>query len=127
MSKTTNSHTVRYCSLFLQYIARFDMLFCVSRRIYNRQLIINGKSFTQVVIDPHYEEKHADSVNDEVIIGLVMQLDGKTFKPTDIDEDGYQYFVNDRLEHEGKLYKLIWLIHDEQVYVGVVNAYRRSM
>jgi hypothetical protein len=88
--------------------------------------MINGKSFTQVVIDPHYEEKHAESVNDEIIIGLVMQLDGKTFKPTDIDEDGYQYFVNDRLEHEGKLYKLIWLIHDEQVYVGIVNAYRRN-
>jgi hypothetical protein len=99
--------------------------FHVSRRIYNRQLRINGKSFTEVVIDPHYEEKHASSVNDEVIIGLVMQLDGKTFQPTDIDEDGYQYFVNDHLEYEGKFYKLIWLIHDEQIYVGVVNAYRR--
>lgn len=54
--------------------------------------MINGKSFTQVVIDPHYEERHADSVNDEVILGLVIQLDGRTFKPTDIDEDGLSVF-----------------------------------
>lgn len=78
-----------------------------------------------MVIDPHYEEKHAGSVNDEVILELVMQLNGKTFSPTDTDEDGYKYFVNDHMEHDGKFYKLIWLIHNEQVYVGIVNAYRR--
>lgn len=98
----------------------------MSRRVYNRNLVINGSGFTQVVIDSHYEEKRADSINDEIILGLVMQLCGRTFIPNDIDSDGYQYFVNDHLEYMGKLYKLIWLIHLEQVYVGVVNAYRRQ-
>lgn len=78
------------------------------------------------MIDPHYEEKHGESVSDDIILKLVKLLDGKSFKPVDVDEDGFQYFVNDRLEVEERLYKLIWLLHDKELFVGIVNAYRRK-
>ncbi len=96
----------------------------MSRRIYKKELIINGRRLNKVVIDPHYEEKHADSITDEIILDLVSHLNGKKFEPTDIDE-GYEYFVNDYLESEGKLYKLIWLLKDDKLYIGIVNTYRR--
>lgn len=96
----------------------------VSRRIYNKNLTINGRQLNRIVIDPHYEEKHAGSVTDEVILELVSQLNGRMFKPVDVD-DGFQYFVNDHLEYGGKFYKLIWLLEGEEVYIGIVNTYRR--
>ncbi len=97
----------------------------MSRREYPLKLNINGRVLEKVVIDPHYEEKHADSVTDETILALVRQLDGRIFGAIDKDENGYLYFVNDRMEQDGRFYKLIWLLHDNELFVGVVNAYRR--
>lgn len=97
----------------------------MSRRIYPLKLTINSQQLEQVVVDPHYEGKHSDSITDEIILSLVKQLDGKTFVPIDRDEQGFQYFVNDRLELDGKFYKLIWMLHNEELFVGIVNTYRR--
>jgi len=77
-----------------------------------------------VIIDPHYEEKHADSVSDEIILELVKTLDGQEIEADDEDPP-FTYFTTDKIELNGKSYKLIWLLEDEQIYIGVVNAYRR--
>ena len=97
----------------------------MSRRTYVVSLNINGRALTTVVIDPHYEENHFSSITDAIILCLVKELDGQTFKPTTVDTEGFEYYVNDRIKHNDKLYKPIWLLHEEELFVGIINAYRR--
>ena len=78
-----------------------------------------------MIIDPHYEVEHSDSITDQIILSLVGHLDGKDFEPVDRDSP-YEYFVEDKILLDGKLYKLVWLLEDHQIYIGVVNAYRRD-
>jgi hypothetical protein len=40
---------------------------------------INERRLKSVVIDPPYEEKHSDSVDDQIILQLVGLLNGKIF------------------------------------------------
>lgn len=96
----------------------------MKRREYEVGIVVNEKRISKVVIDSHYEEKHAESISDEVILKLVRDLDGREFEPEDEDPP-YAYFTTDKMELNGKLYKLVWLLEDEQIYIGVVNAYRR--
>lgn len=51
------------------------------RRDYQISITVNKRAVTRVVIDPHYEIKHADSVDDEIVLSLVNMLDGKIFTP----------------------------------------------
>ena len=76
------------------------------------------------MIDPHYELKHADSISDELIVELVKKLDGLE-QEADDEDPPFSYFTSDKIELNGKFYKLIWLLEDNQIYIGVVNAYRR--
>ena len=94
------------------------------RRDYKISITINSRAITRVVIDPHYELKHGDSVDDEVILSLVQMLDGKTFAP-EAENDGFQYFKTDPLALDGVNYRLIWLLEENEIYIGVVNAFRR--
>jgi len=77
-----------------------------------------------VVIDPHFEAKHANSITDEIILDLVKQLDGKIILPDEVTPP-YSYFKQDRMELNGKFYRLIWLVEENEIYIGVVNAHRR--
>lgn len=114
-----------YRQLILQYIARFATVVEMPRRVYPAKITINGRILERIIIDPHYEEKHGSSVTDEIIIELVELLNKKSFIPVDMDEEGFQYFVNDRMELAGKFYKLVWLLHEQELLIGIVNAYRR--
>lgn len=96
----------------------------MSRREYSISITVNEILISKVIIDPHYEEKHAKSINDEIILELVKTLDGKLFDPDD-EKVPYSYYVTDKIEYAGKLYKLVWLLEDHEIYIGVINAYRR--
>jgi hypothetical protein len=96
----------------------------VSRREYDITIFVNGQMISKVIIDPHYELKHSESINDEIILALVKALNGTEAEPETTDES-FSYFVNDGIEYQGKTYKLVWLMEDHQIYIGVVNAYRR--
>ena len=97
----------------------------MARRTYPISLTINQRDIHSVIIDEHYEEKHSDTTNDELILNLVSQLDQKYFEPIDIKEP-YSFFVLDQLEYQSKYYKLIWLLERDEMYIGVINAYRRT-
>ena len=97
----------------------------MDRREYDISITVNGRKITKLVIDPHYELKHSDSVSDNVILDLVKLLDGGTF-PLQERREPFEYFVTDGLKLNEKLYKLVWLLEDNELYIGVVNAYRRK-
>ena len=75
-----------------------------------------------MIIDSHYEAKHGDSIDDQLILRLVKKLDGRLELPVEQDSE-FNYFAT-LLELDGKQYRLIWLLEEEAIYVGVINAYR---
>lgn len=94
------------------------------RRSYPIQITVNGRNIVEVVIDPHYETKHSGSIDDRLILDLVKVLDGKFYR-AEMAKGGFQYFVADPLEVQGATYRLVWLLEDDKIYIGVVNAFRR--
>lgn len=97
----------------------------MKRREYSLKIAVNGRIITKVVIDPHYEVHHSKSINDELILELVKLLDHGTFPVQDRDEE-FEYFVTDNLVLNDKKYKLVWLLEDNKLYIGVVNTHRRK-
>lgn len=97
----------------------------MSRREYPLKIVVNEISIQKVVIDPHYEEKHPD-ISDQVVLDLVRQLDGGEYEPEKVMPSGFSYFVEEALKLENKTYRLIWLLKDDEVFIGVVNCYRRD-
>lgn len=94
------------------------------RRSYKVALTVNDRRINEVVIDPHFEEKHAESISDDLILALVQKLNGGIFLP-DVRDGEFQYFKTEPLELAGKRYRLIWLLRQDCMYIGVVNAFRR--
>ncbi len=107
----------------------FDIFIKMSklRRHYKIKVVINGITFNEVIIDPHFEKNHSESINDEIILDLIKWLgeSGTTYET--VGEKGhYSFFVTDGIKLRDKYYKLIWMTEEDQLYIGVVNAYRRS-
>ncbi len=95
----------------------------MKRREYKVNIEFNDVRITKVIIDSHYEEKHSSSVNDKIILQLVQKIDGLALFP-DAVKPPYSYFSQE-IRLDGKLYKMVWLVEDHQIYIGIVNTYRR--
>ena len=87
-------------------------------------MVVNGVVIKKVIIDPHYEERHGDTISDEIILQLVRTLDGEEHLPDKVSPP-YSYFKKERIRLEDKFYRLVWLLEEDEIFVGVINAYRR--
>ncbi len=83
---------------------------------------MNGIRVSEVIIDSHYEEKHSSYMSDALILKLVIELDGRRELP-DSKVGRFSYFAT-LIEDGQKQYRLIWLLEDHSIYIGVVNTYR---
>jgi hypothetical protein len=102
----------------------FGIIISAMRRSFKIDIVVNNQRIKQVVIDPHYELNHAGSISDALIVELVSLLDGGEFIPEAITKD-FEYFATEEILNEKK-YRLVWLLEKNQIYIGVVNAYRRK-
>ena len=113
----------RFLPCLLRNYATIDILTNMSRReIIITPILVNRITVSKVVIDSHYEEKHSDYMDDGLIVDLVKKLDGRIETPQEVDEE-YSYFAT-LVNYEQKQYRLIWLLEDGAIYIGVLNAYR---
>ncbi|MBI1860035.1 MAG: hypothetical protein HYR96_03835 [Deltaproteobacteria bacterium] len=87
-------------------------------------LTVNGRLITEVIIDSHYEQNHPD-MNDPLILELVKKLNGNEYKPGEVDEE-WEFYAVDRLDHDGKQYRLVWCMKEHSLFIGVINAFRRG-
>lgn len=92
------------------------------RELKIRAITINGRRISKIVVDPHLD-KHSD-ITDDVILDLVRELDGAEQRPDDI-KSPFEYFVS-RVEIYEKQYRLVWLLEDNQLYIGIVTAFREK-
>ena len=97
----------------------------MNRRTYKiNPITVNEEIYNEVVIDSHYELKHSDHISDELILSLVVLLDGAEQLPEDT-KGPFNYYAT-IIELKNKTYRLVWLLEDGKLYIGVVNAFRDS-
>ena len=96
------------------------------RREYALRLTIYGRALNRVMIDAHYELKHSEVMNDPVILDLVRGLNGKTYEHESVTSEGWEIHVNDPLYLGQQPYRLVWCLHPDESYIGIINAFRRS-
>ncbi len=93
------------------------------RRKYKiKAILVNGLLISEVIISSHYEENHLNHINDNLILKLVNELDGRREIPV-AEKESYSYFVT-LVEYSDKPYKLVWLLEAGAIYIGIVNAHR---
>lgn len=106
-------------------MATSGIVFNMKRSEYEISITVNGLKIERVIIDPHYKERHSSVINDELILKLVKTLDGEYYDFVD-EKLPFRYFVKDDVELDDKFYRLVWLIEEGELYIGIVNAFRSS-
>jgi hypothetical protein len=93
-------------------------------RVHKVRVFFDFKHFDEVWIDPHYEVSHSESITDELILELVQILTDEFGEPIS-KVTGFRYYKVDVM-YQQKLYRLILVRPDDDRYIGVRTAYRRS-
>ncbi len=93
-------------------------------RVYKIAVVFDEKLFSEVWIDPHFEEKHGESISDELILSLLQWLNGRPVV-VQMESKGFQFFELD-IEWLGKSYRLILVVPPDCSYLGVRNMYRKK-
>lgn len=94
----------------------------MERNEYRLTLMFNGRLFYRVQIDQHYRENHPE-MSDELILELVKMLDGDVAY-FEKENENFYYFKVEPLEHQYRPYRLVFLTHKRDNYLGVINAFR---
>lgn len=89
--------------------------------ILDKAINVNDTYISEVIIDPHVD-KHSDHINDDLILSLVMLLDGKAYKSKN-SQDGFNYFAS-IIKFNNSAYRLVWLLEDHSFYIGVITAFK---
>ena len=95
----------------------------MERYEYECHLIINNRVINKVIIDQHYKEKHSETINDELILELLKEINGEFFPPISKDDD-FQYFKAEPIFLDFNPYRLIFLIYIHENSLGVINCFR---
>lgn len=82
---------------------------------------VNGIVIEKIIIDEHVD-KHADHIDDFLILKIVAKLDSREFKSVK-NQDEFEYFMT-QIKYEEKWYKLVWLLQDGCFYIGVITLFR---
>jgi hypothetical protein len=91
------------------------------------KIYVSGLHISKIIIGHHYRLKHSAEIDDNLILKLVLSLDGRFFSP-DSTTSGVDYYAADiqlLVAEKLKTFRLVWLNEGEQLeIIGVVNAYR---
>ena len=88
----------------------------MNRRKYEvSPIYVNRRIISEVIIDPHYEVAHSESINDELILELVKELSGIIQAPD--SRDGNFSYYKTFVDYQDKRYRLIWLMEAETIYI----------
>ncbi len=99
------------------------------RREYPVRLTLNGRSIRRVLIDSHYEIRHAVTITDALILKLIQLLDGEEREVEAVTATGFEVFRVEPVYWDGKVYRLVITLppcrgRENSDYLGVINAFR---
>ena len=85
-------------------------------------IVINGHKHNRIIIDQHYKLKHPE-MNDLLIIEIIKSMRWRNYIEQD-RKSPFSYFAYELLFKDGKSYRVIFLLCDDQDYIGIINAFR---
>lgn len=93
------------------------------RRSYPTFIMINNRIITEVIIDPHYEKKHAD-ISDTLILKIIQTFNGLEVA-AESRQGKWTYYRVEAFRFEGKRYRIVFCLQDSGSFIGIVNCHRR--